>query len=93
MYASSEKKIDILNDHYKDTFSHLVSYRKLQWVHFKVSSIRKGNIMSQIIYPQDREAVAVDFPKEQRLKRKMKPSPKAECINMIPPKGINSRGK
>ena len=28
MYASSEKKIDILNDHYKDTFSHLVSYRK-----------------------------------------------------------------
>ena len=28
MYASSEKKLDILNDHYKDTFSHLVSYRK-----------------------------------------------------------------
>ena len=28
MYASSEKKIDILNDHYKDTFSHLVGYRK-----------------------------------------------------------------
>ena len=28
MYASSEKKIDILNDHYKDTFSHLVNYRK-----------------------------------------------------------------
>ena len=28
MYASGEKKIDILNDHYKDTFSHLVSYRK-----------------------------------------------------------------
>ena len=28
MYSSSEKKIDILNDHYKDTFSHLVSYRK-----------------------------------------------------------------
>ncbi len=28
MYSSSEKKLDILNDHYKDTFSHLVSYRK-----------------------------------------------------------------
>ena len=28
MYASSEKMIDILNDHYKDTFSHLVIYRK-----------------------------------------------------------------
>ena len=28
MYASGEKKIDILNDHYKDTFSHLVGYRK-----------------------------------------------------------------
>ena len=28
MYASSEKKLDILNDHYKDTFSHLVNYRK-----------------------------------------------------------------
>ena len=28
MYASSQKKIDILHDHYKDTFSHLVSYRK-----------------------------------------------------------------
>ena len=25
---SSDKKLDILNDHYKDTFSHLVSYRK-----------------------------------------------------------------
>ena len=28
MYSSSEKKLEILNDHYKDTFSHLVSYRK-----------------------------------------------------------------
>ena len=28
MYSSSDKKLDILNDHYKDTFSHLVSYRK-----------------------------------------------------------------
>ena len=28
MYASSEKKLEILNDHYKDTFSHLVIYRK-----------------------------------------------------------------
>lgn len=28
MYASSEKKLDILNDHYKDTFSHLLIYRK-----------------------------------------------------------------
>ena len=28
MYASSQKKIDILHDHYKDTFSHLVNYRK-----------------------------------------------------------------
>ena len=28
MYSSGEKKIDILNDHYKDTFSHLVGYRK-----------------------------------------------------------------
>ena len=28
MYSSSEKKLEILNDHYKDTFSHLVGYRK-----------------------------------------------------------------
>lgn len=28
MYSSSEKKLEILNDHYKDTFSNLVSYRK-----------------------------------------------------------------
>ena len=28
MYSSSEKKLEILNDHYKDTFSQLVIYRK-----------------------------------------------------------------
>ena len=28
MYSSSEKKLEILNDHYKDTFSQLVRYRK-----------------------------------------------------------------
>ncbi len=28
MFASNDKKIEILNDHYKDTFSHLIRYRK-----------------------------------------------------------------
>ncbi len=28
MFASNDKKLEILNDHYKDSFSHLVSYRK-----------------------------------------------------------------
>ena len=28
MFPSSDKKLEILNDHYKDTFSHLVAYRK-----------------------------------------------------------------
>ena len=28
MFPSSDKKLEMLNDHYKDTFSHLVAYRK-----------------------------------------------------------------
>ena len=28
MFASNDKKLEILNDHYKDTFSHLIRYRK-----------------------------------------------------------------
>ena len=28
MFVSSDKKLEMLNDHYKDTFSHLVGYRK-----------------------------------------------------------------
>ena len=52
--------------------------------------------MQVITIPKDRDKankIGVDFPKEKQLKRKMKPSPKVEPMNMIPPKGINSRRK
>lgn len=38
-------------------------------------------IMKNIIRPKDRAEIAVDFPKEQQLKRKIKPSPKAKIIS------------
>ena len=49
--------------------------------------------MMKIKSSKDRFAIAVNFPKERHLTRKIKPSPKAKTINIIPLKGRSQRRK